>query len=291
MKKVLFIPVVFVVVLILGGFANTVFGQSSFDLPDPGLTPESPIYFLDLWDEQARLFFARSDSSRVKQYRAHVLERLSEAEALAGRGISATQRALELYRAELPFFYAAAERLDDVSTLETALRMASDHLDVLDRVSERTDFEKKRFVPATKIFLIEQQLQTLHVLAKRDSAKALQVFGEALQRRMTRIRDVAIDDQNNQEALEEYAAYMSETDRILRDWDTSEFDGLSVAVFLGQAILGHEETLLGPVREHVAPTLESELLLAVNSVRKLLGKEHFLSLPPVSEDTPSPPPF
>ena len=291
MKKVLFIPVVFVVVLILGGFANTVFGQSSFDLPDPGLTPESPIYFLDLWDEQARLFFARSDSSRVKRYRAHVLERLSEAETLAGRGISATQRALELYRAELPFFYAAAERLDDVSTLETALRMASDHLDVLDRVSERTDFEKKRFVPATKIFLIEQQLQTLHVLAKRDSAKALQVFGEALQRRMTRIRDVAIDDQNNQEALEEYAAYMSETDRILRDWDTSEFDGLSVAVFLGQAILGHEETLLGPVREHVAPTLESELLLAVNSVRKLLGKEHFLSLPPVSEDTPSPPPF
>jgi len=283
--------VVFAVVLILGGFVNAVFGQSSFDLPDPGLTPESPIYFLDIWDEQARLFFARSDSSRVKQYRAHVLERLSEAEALAGRGISATQRALELYRAELPFFYAAAERLDDVSTLETALRMASDHLDVLDSVSERTDFEKKRFVPATKIFLIEQQLQTLHVLAKRDSAKALQVFGEALQRRMTRIRDVAIDDQNNQEALEEYAAYMSETDRILRDWDTSEFDGLSVAVFLGQAILGHEETLLGPVREHVAPTLESELLLVVNSVRKLLGKEHFLSLPPVSEDTPSPPPF
>ena len=106
-------PVVFAVVLILGGFVN-----AAFDLPDPGLTPESPIYFLDLWDEQARLFFARSDSSRVKRYRAHVLERLSEAETLAGRGISATQRALELYRAELPFFYAAAERLDDVSILE-----------------------------------------------------------------------------------------------------------------------------------------------------------------------------
>lgn len=290
MKNVLSTPAVFVAVLILGGFASAVFGQSSFGLPDPGLTPESPIYFLDLWDEQARLFFARSDSSRVKRYRAHVLERLSEAEALAGRGISATQRALELYRAELPFFYAATERLDDVPTLETALRMASDHLDVLDHVSERTDFEKKRFIPTTKIFLIEQQLQTLHVLAKRDSAKALRVFGEALQRRMTRIRDVAIDDENNQEALDEYAAYMSETNRILRDWNATEVDGLPVATFLRQAVSGHEEILLGPVRKRIALSLESELLLVINTVRKLSGKEHFLSLPPitVTNEIPSP---
>jgi len=269
-----------------GMFSSSVFAESAFGLPEPGLTPESPFYFLDLWDEDARLFFTRSDSSRVKRYQAHILERLSEAEALAGRGISATQRALELYREDVPFFYAVAERLDDDYILSGALRMASDHLRVLDHISERTDFEKKRFVSSTKIFLIEQQTQSLHLLAKRDQSAALRIFGDALERRMARIREVAIDDENNQEALREYTAYMSEADRIIREWNTGDGGELSPADFLADVVREHEETLLGPVRERLAFVLESELLSAVNSVRNLSGKEHLLSLPPISPPLP-----
>ncbi|TSC69533.1 MAG: hypothetical protein G01um101470_1043, partial [Parcubacteria group bacterium Gr01-1014_70] len=223
--------------------------------------------------------FSRSDTSRMRRYRARVLERLSEAEALAGRGISATQRALELYRADMPLFYAVVERLGDALSLMDALRMASDHLKVLDHISERTDFEKKRFITATKIFIIDQQLQSLHVLAKQKPAEALQIFGDALQGRMARIREVAIDDQNNQEALKEYAAYMSETEKIIREWDKAEVNGLSPALFLKRIVDGHEETLLGPVRDRLPVTLEEELLLVVNGVRKLSEKDLLLQLP------------
>ena len=275
--------VIFTAVLVAGGI---VLAQSAFGLPDPGLTPESPIYFLDLWDENARLFFSRSDTSRMKRYQARVLERLSEAEALAGRGISATQRALELYRADVPFFYATIERLGDKLVLLDALRMASDHLRALDHISERTNFEKKRFILTTKIFLIEQQLQSLHVFAKQEPTEAFQLFGDALQQRMARIREVAIDDQNNAEAFNEYAAYMSETDRILRDWSMTEVEGVLPAVFLADTVRDHEETLLGPVRERIAPTLENELLLAINNVRKLTGKDHLPALPTFEHDEP-----
>lgn len=264
----------------LGGIiSRNVFAESEFGLPDPGLTPESPIYFLDLWSENARLFFTRSDSSRAERYQERLLERLSEADALAGKGISATQRALELYRENMPFFYAAAERLGDMYVLAEALGMATDHLDALDHISERTDFEKKRFITAAKIFVIDQQLQSLHSFAQRKPADAFRMFGDALGRRMARIREVAIDDQNNKEAFSEYAAYLSEADRILRDWDNVEVEGLSPSAFLAQAVQGHEETLLGPVRERIAPVLENDLLFAVNGVRKLSGKEHFLALP------------
>src|SRR3989344_569058 len=269
-----------------GIYVGNIFAKSDFVLPDPGLTPESPFYFLDLWDENARLFFTRSDSSRLKRYEARILERLSEADALAGKGISATQRALELYRADVPFFYATAERLDDDLILADALRMALEHLDALDHISERTNFEKKRFVVTTKIVVIEQQLQSLHSFAKRDPADALRIFGDALQLRMARIREVAIDDQNNEEAFNEYAAYMSEADRIIGDGDMVEVDGLSPAAFLARTVRGHEETLLGPVRERIAFTLEKELLLVVNGVRNLSGKEHMRMLPLVLPVTP-----
>ena len=279
---------VFILICVYVGVGSLVRAESAFGLPEAGLTPESPVYFLDLWDEDLRLFFARSDISRYRRYEGRVLERLSEAEALAGRGISATQRALELYRMDLPFFYTATERLGDLYRLETALQMATDHLDVLDRVSERTEYEKKRFIPQTKIFLIEQQLQTLHALAKQDPSKALAVFGEALQRRMTRIRDVAIDDENNAEAIEEYAAYMSEVDRVLREWEKARIEELSPADYLAQIVRTHEETLLGPVRERLAATLETELLQVVNNVRKLSGEENLLALPPVPDPEAEP---
>lgn len=254
----------------------------SLTLPDPGLTPESPVYFLDIWDEKLRLFFTRSDSSRFERYMSHILERLSEAEALSGRGISATQQALELYRTDMPFLYATAERLGDKVLFLDVLRMATDHLDVLDKISERTEFEKKRFILATKKFVIDQQLQTLQVLSKQEPSEALRIFGDALERRMARIREVAIDDENNEEALSEYAAYMSEVDRILREWKTGKVDGKSSAAYLAHIVRGHEETLLGPVRERLPTTLENELLFVVNSVRKLSGKELLLELHPLS---------
>lgn len=263
-----------------GACARVVFSASVFGLPDPGLTPESPIYFFDIWEENVWLFFSRSDTSRLRYYRARVLERLSEAEALAGSGISATQRALELYRTDMLFFYTTAERLGDASTLADTLRMVTDHLDVLDYISERTDFEKKRFITTTKIFVIDQQLQSLHVLAKQKPAEALQIFGDALRRRMARVREVAIDDQNNQEALKEYAAYMFETEKIIREWDNAKINGLQPALFLKQTVEGHEETLRGPVRDRLPVTLEEELLLVVNGVRKLSDKDLLLRLLP-----------
>jgi hypothetical protein len=272
-KKVL--SILFLSILFLGARA---FADTRFGLPEPGLTPESPLYFLDLWDEQIRLFFTRSDSARFERYSQRALERMAEAESLAGEGVAASQRALELYQEHIPFLYATAERLDDKTLLADALRMATDHLAVLDHISERTDFERKRFVLNAKLFVINQQLQTLEFMAKRNPDEALRIYGDALSRRMERIRAVAIDDQNNEEAIDEYAAYMTEVDRILRNWNTV-IDGASAGGYLKTVVRGHEETLLGAVRERLSAVLDDELLRAVNSVRQLSGKEPLLELP------------
>ena len=262
-------------------FSNSVFAESQFGLPDPGLTPESPFYFLDTWDEEVRLFFSHSDSARLKRYRASAAERLSEAEKLAGRGISATQIALERYRDVVPRIYATSERIGDALLHAEVLRMAAEHLDILDYISERTDPEKKQFILATKLFLINQHLESLQLFAKRKPGDALRIFGDTLNLRMARVREVAIDDENNKEALDEYTAYLSETDRIVREWGLTEVNNITPSRFLADAVRGHEETLLGPIRDRMSPTLEQELLLVVNTVRKLSGKGLLPTLPAV----------
>gem|GEM_PF-5619646 len=251
-----------------------------FILPDPGLTPESPVYFLDIWEERLRLFFTRSDRKRLERYTANVSERLAEADKLAGRGISATQKALDQYRADMPFLYAAALRLGDKAPLSDALTLASDHMQALDHISERTDADKKRFILFTKIFLINQQLQTLSSFAKRYPDEALMIFADALGRRMNRVREVAIDHENNEEALEEYSAYLSETQKILHEWRADSNDGVSPALYLEGAVRGHEETLLGGVYERLTPVMDEKLLLAVNQVRALSGRALLKNLPP-----------
>lgn len=259
---------------------GVVYVYAASPLPDPGLTPESPFYFLDIWDEAARLFFTRSDSARLTRYTKRVSERLSEADKLAGRGIAATQKALELYRADLPQMYAVAERLGNRERIGDTLRMATDHLAVLDHISERTDVEKKRFVLATKEFVINQQLQTLGFFERLDTQEAYHIYADALERRMARLREVAIDKQNNNEALREYAAYLSELEKILREWETPTVNGLPPATFLEVTVRGHEAILLGPVFERVSPVLDSELLLVTNYVRGLSGLAPLEKLPP-----------
>lgn len=267
------------VMFLVVAFSVVTYAQS-YSLPDPGLTPESPLYFLDLWDERMRLFFTHSDEARLKRYTAIVEERLAETDKLAGRGIAATQKSLEEYQAYTPLLFGVAERLDNKIILTDALRMITDHLAVLDHVSERTDYEKKRFVLTAKKFVIDQQLQTLSFFAKKNPEDALRVFGDALQRRMDRIREVAIDKENNEEALQEYAAYLSEVDPILHEWKIDRVDGVPPAVFMEITVRGHEGTLLGPVRERIPPTLDQELFLLVNKVRELSGRELLTVLPP-----------
>ena len=262
----------------------------SYTLPDPGLTPESPFYFLDLWGENTRLFFTRSGVARFRRYAAIVEERLAEADTLAGKGIAATQVSLDRYRAFLPAFFSSAERLGDKTYSVDALRAASDHLAVLDHVSERTDAEKKQFILDTKIFIIDQQWQTLSSFAKQYPKDALHVFRDSLQGRMGRLREVAIDKENNKEAMKEYAAYLSEEDTILGEWKET-IDGVPPAVFLEIAVRGHEETLMGPVRDRLTPVLDGELLFAVNKVRELSGLPALTVLPPRKDDVPAPSPI
>jgi len=55
-------------------------------LPSPGITPDSPFYFLDTLGENIGLFFARSDDIKAKKAFSYAEEKLAEAKDMADKG-------------------------------------------------------------------------------------------------------------------------------------------------------------------------------------------------------------
>jgi len=88
-KKILVLP--FIILFLFSGSVNA----ESNDLPDPGLTPENPLYFFDTLGESVSLFFAFGKETKAIRAAEIADEKVSEIQAMirAGRPEFAEQAA------------------------------------------------------------------------------------------------------------------------------------------------------------------------------------------------------
>ena len=63
-------------------FSGTAYAQEE-ELPNPGITPDSPFYFLDNWGKNIGLFFAFGPEAKARKALEYAEERLAEAQAMA----------------------------------------------------------------------------------------------------------------------------------------------------------------------------------------------------------------
>ena len=77
------IKILFSVILISVILPVFVIGQENFDLPNPGLTPNSPFYFLDTTWKKVNLFFTFSPEKKAGKAFQFAEERLAEANVMA----------------------------------------------------------------------------------------------------------------------------------------------------------------------------------------------------------------
>lgn len=77
----------FVSMALFLGFANLSCAQEQLDLPDPGITPESPFYFLDKLGEQVGMMMTFGDEqAKLEKQMQNIQERLSEMNQLQTEG-------------------------------------------------------------------------------------------------------------------------------------------------------------------------------------------------------------
>ncbi|MBZ9578665.1 hypothetical protein KJA14_02335, partial [Patescibacteria group bacterium] len=83
------------------------------EFPDPGLTPDSPFYFLEIIVEEIVTFFTFGDLKKAERYAILAAERLAEAQVIAGKGKPAlTEKTLARYEDQLEKSMARVERAE-----------------------------------------------------------------------------------------------------------------------------------------------------------------------------------
>ncbi len=133
------------VILLLTAFTGVAYADEN-ELPDPGLLPDSPFYFLKSWFERLAGFFTFNILDKVTRNVDLAELRLAEARALAENGkTSAVGDALERYQSHLDQALAKADEakanglnVDEVTSLvaEATLKHQGVLADVYQKVPE-----------------------------------------------------------------------------------------------------------------------------------------------------------
>lgn len=144
---------IFLLVVVLSFLvaAPGVLAQDS-ELPSPGITPDSPFYFLETITEAIGTFFTFGDLKKAERYAVLAAERLAEVQAIAGKGKPAlTEKTLERYEMQLEKSMARAEKAgakgqDAEKVMEVMTRVGqatSKHLEVLAEIYEKVPEQAK----------------------------------------------------------------------------------------------------------------------------------------------------
>ncbi len=143
MKKII-LPII-VLSLLFGGVA---FAQDD-NLPDPGLTPDSPFYFLERIAERIGTFFTFGDIKKAGRHTALAAERLAEAKVMAEKEKpKLLEKTLERYenqlvKALLRTKKAETKGKDTKEITKTITEATQKHITVLERVLEKVPEQAK----------------------------------------------------------------------------------------------------------------------------------------------------
>ena len=147
MKKITLL----ITLLILISFTMGVSAQEA-ELPEPGLTPDSPFYFLETITETIGTFFTFGDLKKAERHAVLSAERLSEAKAMVEKGKpELVEKTLARYENQLNKSVARAEKAmakskDAEKATEVVANVGkatSKHLEILAKVYEKVPEEAK----------------------------------------------------------------------------------------------------------------------------------------------------
>jgi hypothetical protein len=195
MRKILSFVISVLSVSILVG---VVFAQET-ELPDPGLTPDSPFYFLEVIVEAIGDFFTFGDLKKAERYIKLATERVVEAKAVIDKGkTKAAQTAIERYQEQLGKALARAEKAQmkglSVSEItETVAKATAKHLSVLEEVLERVPEQAKPAILRAREVSVTGQAKALENLAKERPERAATLNLQAIRDRLERAKKEAAE--------------------------------------------------------------------------------------------------
>lgn len=142
--------IIFSVLIIFSLLLSTVVLAKDFELPEAGITPDSPFYFIKSWKEQIQLFLTFNTEQKAKQY-LHLAEvRLAEYQKMVEKGkTKIAEKTLNKYQNQLNRALEKAEELKnmrkDVTDLSNKIEQTvSKHLEFLQENLQKAPEQAKK---------------------------------------------------------------------------------------------------------------------------------------------------
>lgn len=173
MRKIIFITIVISVI-----FSSVVAAQTA--LPDAGLLPDSPFYFLKQWKEQIQLFFIFNAENKAKQYLYLAEVRLAEYERMLEKGKNdIAEKTLTKYQNQLN---RALQKTEEIKQKGKDIRDLSQQIET---------------TTSKHLEVLQQNLAKVPETAK----KGLETAIENSQKGIERVLEVKIEKEKKQEEL------------------------------------------------------------------------------------------
>lgn len=145
------------------------------ELPAPGLTPDSPFYFLEIIIEEIGTFFTFGDLKKAERYASLAAERLAEIQALVEKGRPEfVEKTLARYEMQLQNSIDRAEKAQAKGqNAEKVMTMVgeatSKHLEVLAEVGEKVPEDARPAIENAMKVLIKGHAKAVEILKAKNA--------------------------------------------------------------------------------------------------------------------------
>ena len=148
------------------------------EFSDPGLTPDSPFYFLEIITEGIGTFFTFGDLKKAERYAALATERLAEIQAVVEKGKSEfAEKTLQRYEKQLNNSMDRAQKAQAkgqdtekvMEVLARAGRATSRHLEVLTEVYEKVPERARSAIENAMKASMKGHERVVEALRERDA--------------------------------------------------------------------------------------------------------------------------
>ncbi len=300
MKKIFIVSLM--AILALMPCPSTVISAREMEttLPDPGIAPDSPFYFVDQWGKSISLMFTFNAENKLQKALRYADERMAEMDAMMAQNrIREATHAASGYQYYLEVADKSMEQVrlmgGDISE-EVALMMEK-HLGYLcDKVQNATE-DASALMMQTRERVMTCQVTALRNMAQGDPEKATQFNLKLMEGQLSRVRVQAED--GNGEAVQARLEVFNRlgnlgeeilqiAKRVGKEAIVDQLVGLATTHQLGVLAQIHE-CVQGETREAVEATIQNCVLNHEQTVIRLQAQKQLGEVPdelPMPEDAP-----
>ena len=194
MKKLIIIAVIVGLALTIALSGNALANESDPALPDPGITPDNPFYFLDNWSKQISLAFTFNAENKALKALDYADERLAEIQEMINRNkIKAAEKAANGYDKYLENAEENMERANRQGEFSEALALRTQkQLECMEDCPYGDEASETLMTGARERAMTSRD-NAVRNMAQENPGKAASLNLEIMERQLTRIQANAGD--------------------------------------------------------------------------------------------------